>query len=104
VHPSCVATFQRGPNAGTHRGRDAVQAILEDQLAPFDSWIVEPEEFVEGGDQTVVIVKTRAQPKGSSREIENRNGHLWMIRDGKIVSLETFPEPDKALQAAGLRQ
>ena len=24
-------TFQRGPNAGTHRGRDSIQAILADQ-------------------------------------------------------------------------
>ena len=38
------------------------------------------------------------------RWIEIRNGHLWALRDGKALSLWIFPEPEKALEAAGLRE
>ena len=33
---------------------------------------------------------------------EIRNGHLWSIRDGEVVSMRMFPSPDEALEAAGL--
>jgi ketosteroid isomerase-like protein len=48
--------FQRGPNAGTHRGREAIRAILEDQREPFDAWIIEVERVVESGDQVVAVI------------------------------------------------
>jgi len=64
----------------------------------------EPVEFFESGDQLLVFIKTRARPKGSSAEVEFGTGHLWTIRDGTVVSLRIFPEREKALQAAGLRE
>jgi hypothetical protein len=42
----------------------------------------------------------RTRPRGSSAMVEIRVGHLWTIRDGKLASLEIFPEREKALQAA----
>ena len=71
-------------------------------MAAFDEGIAEPEEVLESGDQVVVVVKTRARPRGSSAEIEIRNGHLWTFRDGKVASMQVFPQPEKALEAAGL--
>ena len=41
VDPDFRATFQRGPNAGNHRGRESIQAVLQDQRAAFDAWIIE---------------------------------------------------------------
>jgi hypothetical protein len=52
----------------------------------------------------VAIVKNRVRPKGTEAEIETRNGHLWTIRDGAVISLEGFPNADDALEAAGLRE
>ena len=31
-----------------------------------------------------------------------RNGHIWTIRDGRIVSMRSFPDPQKAFEAVGL--
>ena len=76
----------------------------EDRLAAFDEVVAEPEEVVEHGDQVVVVVKIRARPKGSSAEIEIRNGHVWTFRDGKPASMRLFPEPEKAFEAAGLSE
>lgn len=89
--------------AGPYRGREEIQGYWEDLLAAFDAGIAEPEEVFESGDQVVVVVKTRARPRGSSAEIEIRTGHLWTFRDGKVASMRLFPQPEKALEAAGLQ-
>ena len=96
-------TFKAGPNSGTHRGREEVQAVFEDLLAGFDLWITEPLEFFESGDEVVAVVNNRLRPKGgTSGEFEYRNGHIWTIRDGVVVSLVGFPTPEEAIEAAGL--
>jgi hypothetical protein len=41
---------------------------------------------------------------GTDAGFEMRNGHIWTIRDGMAVSLRAFPNPEEALEAAGLRQ
>jgi ketosteroid isomerase-like protein len=91
------------PPSGTYRGREQIQGYWEDLLAAFDGASTELEEIVESVDRVVVVVKTRARPKGSSAEIEVRNGHLWTIRDGNATSMPVFPEPEKALEAASMR-
>jgi ketosteroid isomerase-like protein len=104
MHPDFEMTTQRGPTAGTHRGREAVQWLIEDAIATFDNLVIEPKELLENGDQVVALVTTRARPKEGSVDIVVRNGHLWTVRDDTIFSLETFPAFEKALEAAGLSE
>jgi ketosteroid isomerase-like protein len=104
AHPNFALTFERSLAAGTHRGRRRVQAVLEDQWAAFDATVLEPEQVMARGDQVVAIVRTRARPKGTSAEIEVRNGHLWTLCEGVVVSMHSFPEPERALEAVGLSE
>ena len=97
------ATFQRGPNAGTHRGRDSIQAIIEDQREAFEAWIIEVERVFDSGDQVVALIKSRLRPKGTDAEFEIRNGHIWTLRNGVALSMRGFPSPEEALEAAGLQ-
>jgi ketosteroid isomerase-like protein len=97
-------TFQRGPNAGTHRGRDSIRAIIEDQREAFDAWIIEVEQVFDSDDQVVALIRSRLRPKGSNAELEIRNGHIWTIRNGVALSLRGFPNPEEALEVAGLRE
>jgi ketosteroid isomerase-like protein len=96
-------TTQRGLDAGTLRRRERVQRTVEDYIAMFDSMVVEPEALLEKGDQVVVLVTRRARPRAGSADITVRNGHLWTVRDGTILSMKSFPDPEEALAAAGLR-
>jgi ketosteroid isomerase-like protein len=104
MHPDFQMTTQVGPNAGTRRGRKPVQELIEDFIGAFDKLTWMPEEVFESGDQVVVFAKVRSRPKGGSVDLEIRNGHLWTIRDGTILSMTTFPKPDEALEAAGLSE
>jgi ketosteroid isomerase-like protein len=66
---------------------------------------LEPLEFLESEDRVVVIVRNRLRPKGGTGgEFEYRNGHIWTIRDGTIMSLVGYPNPEDALEAAGLSE
>jgi ketosteroid isomerase-like protein len=101
--PDVELTTPPGINAGTYRRREECQGFFEEMLGAFEEWTVEPEKLLESGDQVVAIVSLRARPRGSSAAIENRTGQLWTIHDGKAQSMRMFPELEKALEAAGLR-
>ncbi len=103
AHPDIeLITTDRVTNPGTYRGVDDIRRFFEDLFAPFEEVAAEPEEFLERGDQIVVLVVVRSRPRGSSAFIENRIGHLWTMRDGQVVRFQIFPEREKALEAAGL--
>ncbi len=105
AHPDLELTFKVGPQAGAHRGRDAAIAVASDITAGFDAWILEPLKFFESEDQVVVIVRNRLRPKGGTGgEFEYRNGHIWTFRDGRVSSLVGYPNPEGALEAAGLKE
>lgn len=104
THPDFELTTQRGPTAGTIRGRKQIQEFAEDQFAAFDWTIWEPEEFFEAGDHIVVFVRIRSRPRGGSVDLEVRIGHLWTIRGSTIQTLKTFAVREEALDAAGLRE
>jgi ketosteroid isomerase-like protein len=85
--------------AGSFRGRDEARRFFEEQAAPFESLTAEPEETFHAEDRVATFVRIRARPAGSTAEIEIRIGHLWEIRDGAAISLRTFPERQRALEA-----
>ena len=103
VHPGfTLKTADRVPNAGTYLGAGEATRFLEDLWEPFEEVILEPQEFRENGDRIVVLLLVRFRHKGSSAVVENRIGALWTMRDGKPVSCEMYPQPEKALEAAGI--
>jgi uncharacterized protein len=95
-------TDARVPNAGVYRGRDEIQRFVDDQAAPFDRTITEPEQLIPSGDQVVALVRVRRRPRGTTAEINLAIAHLWTIRDGKAARCQAFAERERALEAAGL--
>jgi ketosteroid isomerase-like protein len=63
THADFEVTFVEGPRAGTHRGREALEEVADDLRAGFESWIFEPLDFFESGDQVVAVVNNRLRPK-----------------------------------------
>ncbi len=101
ARPDFEMTNQVGLDVGTRAGPTAVKAFIEDQIEVFDSWSIEPQEFFESRDQVAVVVTIRARPRGGNVDVVIRTGHVWAIWDGAIVSMKSFPEPEKALEAVG---
>ncbi|MGC1800200.1 MAG: nuclear transport factor 2 family protein [Solirubrobacterales bacterium] len=85
---------------GHHQGFAEVLQAIEAQLDVFDEFEIEPEVFFERGEHVAVTVRQRAHGEASGVEVEIRIGHLWTVRDGKIVRLEVFAARDDARKAA----
>jgi len=62
------------------------------------------EEFIEAGDDVVVLTRTHGRPKGSEREIESKAAEVWTFRDGKVIRHKSFDSPTEALEAAELSE
>ena len=93
-----------GTDAGTRRGREEVVAFAEEYGGAFDKLIWEPEEFFDREDRVVAIVSVRSRPPGGDVDLVVRNGHLWTIHGGVVLSMESFPTPESALEASGLSE
>ena len=71
----------------------------------FDSWdryVPRPQEFIDAGDQVVVMVKLQARGKGSRFEIEEEMADVFTLDDGNIVQLRLYVDRGVALDAAGI--
>ncbi len=89
---------------GTRRGRAAFSAAVENMLAGWEVWDIEPEQYTPVQDQVVVVVRYRARGRGSGVEVEGRESALWTLRGGKVWRYAWFHEPGDALEAAGLSE
>ena len=103
--PEFAFTYHNvGTDAGIRRGRKEVVAFSEEYGGAFESLTWEPEEFLDRQDRVVVFVSVHSRPRGGDVDLVVRNGHLWTIHGGVVLSLESFPRPESALDAAGLRE
>jgi ketosteroid isomerase-like protein len=95
-----------GINTGTLRGHQALRDFLEGYIDAFESFRMEPEQFLEADDQVVVVLRVIGRGRGSGLEVDVRPAHLWTMDGGRAVRLQAFPEREHgaALEAAGLRE
>jgi uncharacterized protein len=83
--------------SGTRRGRRALARVRD----VYPDFRVEPERFIDAGDDVVVIGTARGT-SASGVEAQWRQGYVWTLRDGKAIRLRWFNDPSEALEAVGL--
>ena len=91
-----------GPQRGVY-GLDQIRVFLVDFLEAFESTQVEPDEFIEAGDQ-VVVPQTGHIRGRDGIEVTARVALVWTIRDGAIVRVCLYQQKREALEAAGLSE
>jgi ketosteroid isomerase-like protein len=101
----------RGPRefpdlAEPHHGRDGVRRYMEKLTEAFDDYTMVAEEFIDvGPDKVLVFAREGGRGKGSQAAVQtNPTAHLWTIRDGKAVRMQSYWERPDALEAVGLRE
>jgi ketosteroid isomerase-like protein len=62
------------------------------------------EHHVETGDTVVFAVHARARGRESQVDVSLRLGHLWKLKDRRVVRWAAYSTVDEALAAAGLRE
>jgi ketosteroid isomerase-like protein len=93
-------TMRELPGGGVRRGRDAIAAELADQWNMFDDFTGDLEELRAVGDQAVTRLVLRTRARGGAAEITIRVGNIWTFRDGKILRVRAFRDPDEAVAVA----
>jgi ketosteroid isomerase-like protein len=92
------------PEAGIHRGHEAVRRDWEQIFELFDDFSIEVERYIDAEDELVVFLIYRGRARGSSADIEAKMAHVWTIRDGKAIRLRQYLDRGDALEAVGLSE
>jgi ketosteroid isomerase-like protein len=82
---------------GVRKGADAFRRILEQLLETLTYVELTPERIVESDDRLAVILRVRAEGVASGAPTDQRFGHVLHIREGRLLSLEWFRDPEDAL-------
>jgi uncharacterized protein len=82
------------------RGPDEVRRFWEGLDETFEELRLEPQEFVDDGDQVATRLRYYGRGKGSGIVVEGELYHqVVTFRDGRMVRIEYFTDWDQALEA-----
>ncbi len=87
-------------SGATYHGRDGVRSLLGALGEVWEEMSAEPEEFIDGGDTIVVVVRERAAASSGSTETAVAV-HLWRMRAGKAVAFTEYIDTARTLRPLG---
>jgi ketosteroid isomerase-like protein len=64
----------------------------------------EPQEYIEAGEQVVVIAHLVGRGKSSGVEVTRIWAYVWTLRGHKALRMEGYTDRDEALKAVGLAE
>jgi ketosteroid isomerase-like protein len=85
---------------GTYRGHPGVRRYLKELEVHFgDRWEAEIERIADVGDGRVILI-ARISGEGKAGEpLELRVGHVWELREGRLLRGTVYLDPHEALDA-----
>ena len=89
-------------DARLYTGKEGALEFLRTWMGTWEDFEFEGTEYLDGGDQVVVIFTQRGRGKGSGIEMEQEYFGVYELEDGKIVRYRGFATREDALKAAGL--
>ena len=84
----------------SYRGFDGVRRFWGEFLSAWEGYRVETLRFDDAGDQIAVVVHIVGRTH--ELEVDETRSSLLTVRDGRVVRVESFADPEGARQAAGL--
>jgi ketosteroid isomerase-like protein len=91
------------PDAGTHRGRDAVRKRWEAMREALEGFYAKPERFFDADDQVVVFLRVGGTGRESGVPVDRSVAHVWTLRNGKGIRVDVHSDRATALEAVGIR-
>src|SRR5581483_1633473 len=80
------------PHGGTYHGIAEVRRNIFEPLDAewWDEFTADPDEFVDAGDEVVVLGRYRGVAKGTGKRLDVPFVHVWTFRDGKATRFRQF--------------
>jgi len=94
-----VRDRESAPDRQTRYGKEGIKQLFDSYMEAFDALRLEPEEFIDAGDQIVVSLQQCVRGKGSGAEVMGRLAHVWTLREGAVMRLRIFKDKESALEA-----
>jgi ketosteroid isomerase-like protein len=101
----------RGPRefpdlAEPRYGHEGVLSYIGTLFEALEEYRMVPEEFIDAGpDRVLVFSREGGRGKGSGAEVFTQpTAHLWTIRDGRAIRMQSYWERPDALKAAGIEE
>jgi ketosteroid isomerase-like protein len=100
-----------GTVGGLEEGRvahglsQAVQTFWgEEDLEAWDERRLEAEEFIDAGDDVVVLLHEYRRGRGSGVELETDTAVVCAVSGGRVVRIQGYMDRHAAIEAAGLSE
>lgn len=80
------------PHGGTYHGIEEVRRNIFDPLDEewWDEFSADPDEFLDAGDEVVVLGRYRGIAKGTGKRLDVPFVHVWTLRGGRAVRFRQF--------------
>jgi uncharacterized protein len=80
------------PHGGDYRGLADVRRVIFEPLDEewWDEFSADPDEFIEAGEDVVVLGRYRGRAKGTGKQLDVPFAHVWTFRDGKAIRFRQF--------------
>jgi ketosteroid isomerase-like protein len=89
------------PYGGTRHGREQVMRFFSEDFPPhYEEFRGEPEEFIDGGDQIVVLGHYHGRARDGGDLGDPHFVHVWDFQDGRVVRYRDFTDKAAKLAAA----
>jgi len=81
-------------------GHEGARRSMERWLESWEDYSLQAEEFIERGNEVIVLVHEGGRGSVSGVDIERRYAHVWTFREVRIVRFHAMPT-DQALDQDG---
>jgi ketosteroid isomerase-like protein len=85
-----------------YRGHEGIRRYFTDVVAAWEHYHMEVHRVVAAADGRVAIVMTmHVRGRGSGLAMSDPTGHVWTLRNGRLLRNRVYREPAEALAAVG---
>jgi ketosteroid isomerase-like protein len=81
----------------TFRGFSGLLEGWRDWLEPYSSYQIRAEQFIDAGDEVVVMIRVQGVTARDGVSVEHCPAGVWTVRDGELARLRLYLERNDAL-------
>jgi uncharacterized protein len=89
-----------GTTVEAYRGAEALLEWLDEGDDAFDDFTVELLEVEELDGHVLASMRQRGRGKASGAEVDHQFTHVWTLRDGRAIRLQSFAHREDAVRYA----
>ena len=105
AHPEIRIDMSRQVfNPATYQGHAGLHNMHRQAREVWDEFRIIPERFIDAGDHVVVMDFVSGRGRGSGVEVKTRSATVWTVREGRIILMAVYYDPQDALKAVGLAE